>query len=86
MPNKLFLNLDLESRKLVLNFDLSFIWEILEFGTKVSSQIRGVQFLNKILELFQSVLSPQGVIQFFALSKQEPWRPLLPFSSLLASH
>ena len=47
VPNKTFLNLDLESWKLVLNFDLSLIWEILEFGTKVLIRIREVQFLNK---------------------------------------
>ena len=44
MPNKTFQNFDLESWKLVLNFDLSLIWEIQEFGTKVLSQIRGVEY------------------------------------------
>ena len=35
MCDKTFQNLDLESEKLLLNFDLSIIWEyILTFGTK----------------------------------------------------
>ena len=60
MPNKTFLNLDLESGKLVLNFDLSLIWEILKFDTKVLSRIRGVQFLNKN----QSFYSQYSILYF----------------------
>ena len=50
MGNKTFQNLDLESWKLLLNFDLSLIWEILEFGTKVLSPI-----FEQELEFFHSV-------------------------------
>ena len=42
-----FQNLDLESEKIGFNLYWSLIRKILEFGTKVLSRIRGVQFLNK---------------------------------------
>ena len=43
-----FQNLDLESWKVVFNFDLSPIWEILEFGTNVLSCIQSQIFKQKI--------------------------------------
>ena len=44
--NKTFQNLDLDSLKLVLNLELSHIWQILEFGTKLLSRIRNPQISN----------------------------------------
>ena len=46
--NITFQNLDLESKKIDFNFDLSLIWEILEFGTKVLSRIRSPIFKQKV--------------------------------------
>ena len=48
MGNKTFQNLDWKSYKVLLNFDLSLIWKILELGTKVLSQNRSTIFVQKI--------------------------------------
>ena len=67
--NQTFQKLDLESQKLLLNFNLSLIWKILELGAKVLSRIRSPQkVLNKNLSFYKVCLLSKLVPSSFKIT------------------